>query len=277
MQITTKTTRTEMKEFLKANFKFLKDKNLAERVSYTLKAKDDKVTKKDLVDLVKEVSKVVDELIEKGKLPKTAEKVEPKAENSVKKKLNKGNKKAEETVPEESESEETAEEPKTKKEAPAKEEKSKKKIGSKKEKPAEEGVKSSETSKKSVQLATMFPETIESEGTKYEIAHDIKTMEDLLKAYEKEEEIVFAYYWSKRLLKQFEYFSGVLGQPKSFPNDLDLATAIYVSDEKKVAYNVSLYTEAVYCILPVDLEEEEGLRLSAGIEYQIYRAVSTEG
>ena len=89
----------------------------------------------------------------------------------------------------------------------------------------------------------------------------------------KDEEIVFAYYWTKRHLKQFSYFGGWLGQPKSFDNDLDLATAIYVSDEKKVSYQVSMYTEAIYTILPTDFEETDGVRVAGGIEYQIYRAV----
>ena len=119
----------------------------------------------------------------------------------------------------------------------------------------------------------MFPKTIEVGDAKYELAEDIKTLEDLYEALNKDEEIVFAYYWTKRHLKQFDYFMGWLGQPKSFDNDLDLATAIYVSDEKKVSYQVSMYTEAVYTILPTDFEEVDGVRVAGGIEFQIYRAV----
>lgn len=264
MKITAKTTKEQLKEFLNEVFPKVKDENLAERIAYALAAEADKVTRKDLVDLVKEFNKLVTG-------PVAEAPVEPTAENSVKK-LSKGvSKKQEIEVPDESKSEETAEDSE---EAPEKE--AKKKLGGKKNTPKKDGVKSTETSKKSVQMATMFPKILEVGDSKYELAEDIKTLDDLYKALGNDEEIVFAYYWSKRHLRQFPYFAGVLGQPKSFDNDLDLATAIYVSDEKKVAYSVSMYTEAVYCTLPTDLEEEEGIRLSAGIEYQIYRAVSTE-
>lgn len=270
MKITTKTTKEQLRTFLEENILAVTDKNLGDRVAYALKVNDDKITRRDLVDLVKEVTKNLGESVE------TPESVEPKAENSVKKLAKGVSKKQEVPVPEESESEETAEETETKEEAPVEEKKPKKKLGSKKDKPVKEGVKSTEASKKSVQMATMFPKTLEVGDSKYELAEDIKTLDDLYEALGKDEEIVFAYYWTKRHLKQFPYFGGWLGQPKSFDNDLDLATAIYVSDEKKVSYQVSMYTEAIYTILPADFEESEGIRMAGGIEYQIYRAVPTE-
>ena len=269
MTITTKTTRTEMKEFLKANFKFLKDKNLAERVSYTLKAKDDKVTKKDLVDLVKEVSKVVDELIEKKETPETAEKVEPKAENSVKK-LNKGVSKKQKSMENSSEksenSEETVEESK---EEPKSEEKSTKKINKKKTTPKKEEEPLEAT-------VSNFPETLEVDGVTYKLAPDIQNMESLYKALEKDEEIVFAFYYNKKMLKMAPYFFDMLGHPKSFENDLDLATTIYVSEEMRIAYHLSRYTEACYNTLPEDLEELDGVRYAGTMQFQIYRAVETK-
>ena len=224
MKITAKTTKEQMKAFLKDNLAVAKG-DLKDRVSYALKAKDEKITRKDLVDLVKEVNEILKDI------PQLTL-VEPKAENSIKK-LNKGISKKQEIVPEESEeSEETAEETEEAPITPVKEEKPKKskKIGNKK--PKKEGVKSTETSKQSVQLAEMFPKTLEVGDSKYELASDIKTMDDLYDALGRDEEIVFAYYWTKRHLKQFNYFGSWLGQPKSFDNDLDLATAIYVSDEK---------------------------------------------
>ena len=102
-------------------------------------------------------------------------------------------------------------------------------------------------------------------------------MDDLYNAISNDEDIMFAYYWTKRHLKQFTYFGGWVGQPKSFDNDLDLATAIYISDEKKVAYQVSNYTEAIYTIIPTDLEvADDGIRYAGGIEFQIYRGVESE-
>lgn len=283
MKITTKTTKEQLKSFLGANAKAVKtaDKDLFDQIAYAdkmAKKDDSKMTRKDLVDLVKSViallgDKCVEPALAQEKAPAT-----PQAENSVKK-LAKGVSKKQETKEETSseesgESENTAEETQgadEKKEAP------KKSLGGKK-KPAtkKEGVTVLNTdadSEKAVQLAKAFPKTLEVGDSKYELAEDIKTLDDLYEALNKDEEIVFAYYWTKRHLKQFSYFGGWLGQPKSFDNDLDLATAIYVSDEKKVSYQVSMYSESIYTILPTDFEETDGVRVAGGIEYQIYRAV----
>ena len=282
MKITTKTTKEQLKSFLGANAKAVKtaDKDLFDQIAYAdkmAKKDDSKVTRKDLVDLVKSViallgDKCVEPALAQEKAPAT-----PQAENSVKK-LAKGVSKKQETK-EETSSEESGESEKTAEETQGAEEKKapKKSLGGKK-KPAtkKEGVTVLNTdadSEKAVQLAKAFPKTLEVGDSKYELAEDIKTLDDLYEALNKDEEIVFAYYWTKRHLKQFTYFGGWLGQPKSFDNDLDLATAIYVSDEKKVSYQVSMYTEAVYTILPTDFEEVDGVRVAGGIEFQIYRAV----
>lgn len=293
MKITTKTTKQELKNILGANMKAVKeqDKDLFDRIAYAdkvSKTDDSKVTRKDLVDLVKEVMKVLgDKIVEPALAQETpAEKtpVEPQAENSVKK-LSKGvskkQKSMEESVPEKVESEKTAEETQ---ETPATEEKvekvdtkksAKKSSGAKKSAPKKDGVIALEGSEnqKTIQMAKQFPQTIEVGDSKYELATDIKTMDDLYDALGRDEEIVFAYYWTKRHLKQFNYFGQLLGQPKSFDNDLDLCTSIYVSDEKKVAYQVSMYTEAFYTVLPEHFEEEDGVRVAGGIEFQIYRVV----
>ena len=282
MKITTKTTKEQLKSFLGANAKAVKtaDKDLFDQIAYAdkmAKKDDSKVTRKDLVDLVKSViallgDKCVEPALAQEKAPAT-----PQAENSVKK-LAKGVSKKQETK-EDTSSEESGESENTAEETQgAEEKKAPKKSLSGKKKPAtkKEGVTDLEpttSSDKAVQLAKMFPKTIEVGDAKYELAEDIKTLEDLYEALNKDEEIVFAYYWTKRHLKQFDYFMGWLGQPKSFDNDLDLATAIYVSDEKKVSYQVSMYTEAVYTILPTDFEEVDGVRVAGGIEFQIYRAV----
>ena len=284
MKITTKTNKETLKTFLGLNAKAGKeqDKNLFDQMMYTdkmLRKDESKVTRKDLVDLAKSViallgDKCVEPALAQEKTPAT-----PQAENSVKK-LAKGVSKKQETK-EETSSKESGESEKTAEETQGADEKKapKKSLGGKK-KPAtkKEGVTVLNTdadtnSEKAVQLAKAFPKTLEIGDSKYELAEDIKTLDDLYEALNKDEEIVFAYYWTKRHLKQFPYFGGWLGQPKSFDNDLDLATAIYVSDEKKVSYQVSMYTEAIYTILPTDFEETDGVRVAGGIEYQIYRAV----
>ena len=50
---------------------------------------------------------------------------------------------------------------------------------------------------------------------------------------------------------------------------------IYAFDDviNVVSYQISMYTEAMYMTLPTDIAEEDGLRISRGVEYQIYRAV----
>lgn len=287
MKITAKTSKEQLKNILGANVKAVKtqDKDLYDRIAYTnkmVKTDESKVTRKDLFDLVKEVISLLgDKIVEPALAQETpATPVEPQAENSVKK-LSKGvskkQKSMEDSSNETGESEKTAE--KTE-ETPAKEEKvdkksAKKSLGGKKTAPKKDGVTALEGSEnqKTVQMAKAFPQTLTVGDTKYELATDIKTMEDLYNALNNDEEIVFAYYWTKRHLKQFQYFGGILGQPKSFDNDLDMTTTIYVSDEKKVAYSVSMYTEAVYTIIPTDFEETDGVRVAGGIEYQIYRAV----
>lgn len=268
MKITTKTTKEEMTKFLGANAEAVKNTNkeLFDRLAYAgkmYKKDPEKVTRKDLVDLVKDVVACL--------TPAPAPVV---AEASLKKPLKKGQKKSE------SKSEEVSE-PVAEEVAPVEEktEKVDKKSANKTkaEKPAKKSgvaVLNDKASEKSIQLADTFTDTLEVDGAKYEIAHDIKSMDDLYKALEAEEVVVFAMYWTKRHLKQFNYFGGLLSTPKEFPMDLDLCTCVYASDEGKVAYAVSTYTEAFYTLLPDHLtEDEDGIRYSGGIEYQIYRQV----
>ena len=283
MKITTKTTKEQLKNFLGANVKAVKeqDKDLFDRIAYAdkmAKTDDSKVTRKDLVDLVKEVIAVLGDKVAEPALaqeaPATPAPAEPKAENSVKKLT--GKKKAEPKA------EEPKEEPKT--ETPAKEvsEKTaeqgdkkapKKSLGNKKSKDGD-----TDSSKKTVQtkayvLAEVFPETFELDGQKYELAKDISNMGQLHDALEKDDTLVFAMYWTKRHIKQFGYGVDTLKAPKEFPMDLDLATCIYVSDECIVSYAISMYTEVCYMLLPSDIEESEGLRYANGVEFQIYRVV----
>lgn len=265
MKITAKTTKQELKDFLGANAKAVskKDKNLFERLAYAdamLKKDEKQVTRRDLAELAKEVIRVLGTKVVTPALAETPAEtptpVEVKAENSVKK-AGKG-------VAKVQKAQEEAEKP------------AKKSLGKKKESKNDVTVLDGAENKKAVQLAKQFPETLEVGENKYEIAHDIKTMDDCYEAMTEDQEIVFAFYWTKRHLKQFPYFNGVLGQPKEFEHDLDLCSCIYVSDEKRVAYNVSMYTDAVYAIIPSDFVEEDGIRFASGIEFQIYRAVASE-
>ena len=249
MKITAKMTKGTLVNILRSNYSAVKavNPNLAERIAYTCTS--GKATRKDLVDITKEVMTVLGDKFKEVETPAPVKAEKPaekpvKAENSVKKaaKVEKPAEKTEVEAP----AENTAE-VKTKKKSAKK----------------SDGVTVLE--QKAVQLATKFPDTIEVDGEIYEIAHEVKTIKDLLDG-----EFEFAFYWTKRHLRQFPYFNCYLGQPKSFPNDLDTAQLIYVSDEGKVAYCVSDATEAPYTILPDDIEEVEGIRFSSGLEFQIY-------
>ena len=128
MKITTKTTKEQLKSFLGANAKAVKtaDKDLFDQIAYAdkmAKKDDSKVTRKDLVDLVKSViallgDKCVEPALAQEKAPAT-----PQAENSVKK-LAKGVSKKQETK-EETSSEESGESEKTAEETQGADEKKK--------------------------------------------------------------------------------------------------------------------------------------------------------
>ena len=265
MKITTKTNKETLKTFLGLNAKAVKeqDKNLFDQMVYTdkmLRKDESKVTRKDLVDLAKSVIALLgDKCVEPS--------LTPVAENSVKKAPLKSKKTPAETPVEE----ETPAKEEKQEEKPA--EKPKKKGGVSKTKPKKESVKpvaGTENNPKIAPLAEMFPEVLEVGDSKYEIARDIKNMDDLYEAFSKEENIVLAFYWSKRHLK-LGYGDGSLKAPASFDQDLDVTSCIYVSDEKVVSYHLSMYTEALYQVMPDSIPEFDGCRYSGGIEFQIYR------
>ena len=275
MKITTKTTKQELKNFLGANVKAVKekDKDLFDRIAYAdkmAKKDDSKVARKDLADLAKEVITLLGKAVAEPALAQETP-AEPVAENSVKK-LGKGVSKKQKSMEESSEvsseSEKTAENTQTEEKVDAKKS-AKKSLGAKKTPAKKDG----DTDSKGTVQEEYFPSTLKVGDTNYELAHDITSMEDLYNALNNDEEVVFAFYYNKKMLKQAPYFYDMLGRPKSFENDLDLATTIYVSEEMKIAYHISMYTEGCYNTLPDDFEEVEGVRYAGTMEYQIYRAV----
>lgn len=264
MKITTKTTKEQIITALGMNASAIKKVGgeLFDRMNYTdkmLKKDPSKVKRADLVGLLKDV---MNTLGDKFKEPS----LQPVAENSVKKTVGKKT-----TAKAENDGEPTAPKKSVKTKGTAKKTPSKKSGAT---------VLNSEeeTAEQAVLLADTFTETLEvkdddGDVVTYEIAHDIKTMEDLMKSMEKGDIVVFAMYWTKRHLKQFPYFNGQFKAPKEFPLDLDLATCLYASDNGTCAYVMSMYTEGMYVIFPENLDELNGVRFSNGIEFQIYRQV----
>lgn len=248
---TAKMNKEQMVAYLDEHFNEVTDKNLQERITYTANAwkKDhDNVKLSDLRPLVKEVEALLPE-----------EESKPAPANSTKKTLKKSSKK------EEPKTEETA--PKEEKKAPAK-----KPVAKKSEKKS--AVQKSEQKGTNFDLAGMFEETITTEIGTLTKAQDIKTFADLRKALENEEEIYFAIYWTERLLRQFDYVGTIetVKKPKNFPNDLDLVSCIYLSDEDKLAVGISSYTDMPYIIQPKDMTiTEDGFRYTSNMEFELYR------
>lgn len=248
---TAKMNKEQMVQFLDEHFNGVTDKNLQERITYTANAwkKDhDSVKLSDLRPLVKEVEALLPE-----------EESKPAPANSTKKTLKKSSKK------EEPKTEETA--PKEEKKAPAK-----KPVAKNSEKKS--AVQKSEQKGTNFDLAGMFEETITTEIGTLTKAQDIKTFADLRKALENEEEIYFAIYWTERLLRQFDYVGTIetVKKPKNFPNDLDLVSCIYLSDEDKLAVGISSYTDMPYIIQPKDMTiTEDGFRYTSNMEFELYR------
>lgn len=248
---TAKMNKEQMVQFLDEHFNEVTDKNLQERITYTANAwkKDhDSVKLSDLRPLVKEVEALLPE-----------EESKPAPANSTKKTLKKSSKK------EEPKTEETA--PKEEKKAPAK-----KPVAKKSEKKS--AVQKSEQKGTNFDLAGMFEETITTEIGTLTKAQDIKTFADLRKALENEEEIYFAIYWTERLLRQFDYVGTIetVKKPKNFPNDLDLVSCIYLSDEDKLTVGISSYTDMPYIIQPKDMTiTEDGFRYTSNMEFELYR------
>lgn len=248
---TAKMNKEQMVQFLDEHFNGVTDKNLQERITYTANAwkKDhDSVKLSDLRPLVKEVEALLPE-----------EESKPAPANSTKKTLKKSSKK------EEPKTEETA--PKEEKKAPAK-----KPVAKKSEKKS--AVQKSEQKGTNFDLAGMFEETITTEIGTLTKAQDIKTFADLRKALGNEEEIYFAIYWTERLLRQFDYVGTIetVKKPKNFPNDLDLVSCIYLSDEDKLAVGISSYTDMPYIIQPKDMTiTEDGFRYTSNMEFELYR------
>lgn len=273
MKITTKTTKEQLKSFLGANVHLVQkeDKGLFDQLVYAdnMLAKDsNKVTRKDLVDLAKSVMQVLgDKCVDPT--------LEPVAENSVKKLTKKANDKKVETKSEETVQTEEISSEGTKEEGKQNKKSTKKSLGKKEDKPNKGVSVPKQTEKEGDRL---FPKTLTQDGDTFELADDIRDMEDLYKALENEETIVFAFHWTAKDIKQFGYYNNQLPCPKSFPHDLDLCTALHISEELKVAYALSMYTEANYAIFPRDLEwdDDTNMRYCAGIEHQIYRLVDSE-
>ena len=280
-QITAKTSKKGLIDFIIETAASIVDENLRSRVNYTLKAlqKDEsKVSKTDLYELAKEILS----------LPAPTPTKAP-VENSPKPKLN-GKKKTSEAKGEapkaetKTEDEAPAETPKETKNAPKKPVKV-----ATKEAPKPKVETTDNLVKGTLPLAKIFPKEIQHPALGKLVACPEKysTVDEIRKALDEEDKtLVFAAYWTKRHIKQMGYAQMFnVPVPKEFPFDLDTLQVLYVCDGIDRIYALSSYTEAMFEFMAEDLvrTEVEGndgskffMRYSAGMEYEIYEAVDVK-
>lgn len=259
MKITGKTTVEQLKNFLNANYKGVEsaDKALAESIAYAAKQmnKDPKSVKKsDLADLARQTIKLLGDKVVEAVTP------QPKlvvAENSTKPQGGKLKAGAKKSDPKPEEPKKEPEKQPAPKEEPKKEEP---------KKPKPEVMVSA--------TADTFPKEIPADGGKLVLAEDILTYEAFKEACANREQFMFAFYWTKKYIKQFQYGSGYIPAPKEgFALDLDLASPIYFGEVNDVAYCASAQTDVLYQVMPEAFDVYDGVRYNMGIECQLYRYV----
>ena len=130
-------------------------------------------------------------------------------------------------------------------------------------------------------ILDQFPETLKSEKLKtiLKVRNDLKTIQDVAKAYNNDEDIVLAMYWTKRHLQQYADSYDPMGinpnKPTEFENDLDLVEITYAND--LVVTGSSLYSYIPHILLPKDFQiYDNNLRYVNGCEFQIYEVAELE-
>ena len=263
---TGKATKTELLDALKSMPKGVNDKNLLERVQYTLTQAGKSIRKVTVADL----KELVDEAISLLSAPAQAP-VEASFKKGAPKK---SSKKVE--VEEDADDEDTEEEaPKASK--PPK--KGLKKTGMKTAKPKTKA-------SNELPVASMFPSEIVFDAEDGEITlmsvHDkYHTIGEVREAIENGETLYIAAYWTKRHIQQYNYKEQfrVPQAPKSFPDDLDILNIVIACDNIERVFAMSTYTEALYqfngeAFNPVEDKDENGneftVRVSNGMEFEVY-------
>lgn len=247
--------KTEMATFVSENKKRV-SKQLQEMITYTMKMyKDDakSVTAQDFRSLVKDIQ---NELAIATPVATAASKKSETADEKPAKKAKKSAKK-EETV---------------------EEEKPKKKSGAKKAKKFAKGVESQNTKGEAFDLAEVFHDEIETPLGLITKDDSIKTIKDVAKLLEEgEKEVLCAVYWTERHLSQFDY-SNVEGieAPKSFENDLDLVSIIFVAPDNSYILGVSSYTFVPYVFSAKSMKQKNGIRYTNGAEFNVYTVDADE-
>lgn len=281
ININEKTTKKNLVDYLKSIK--VADKNLAERIDYALKmfGKDQtKVMKTDLFSLVQEAMKSLTPApVEASLKPKSKKPAKAEAP-------------AEEEVTEEAEEEEETEE------APAEEKKPAKKNGKKSSlkkstKPEVESLPpASNVGSDNLPSAKIFPAEIDHPelGKIVACTGAYTTYAEILKALEEEKTLYFACYWTKRQIREFQYAAAKMIKPEvvknGFPYDLDILMAVLPCETMERVFAMSRITEALFQFEGEDFKPVEDtdprsgekfqIRVSAGMEFEIYRPADEE-
>ena len=302
IKITEKTTKKGLIDYLKSVE--VKDKNLADRISYAVKmfAKDQtKVLKSDLFDLANEVMAALTPApapVEASLKPKKTLGKSKKSTETVEEAP------ADETKTETEEVEETTAE--TEEEVPA--EKSEPKKNGKKSSLKKSDKDSKKTDKKKTEVDTlpaastvgvdnlpsakMFPAEIDHPelGKIVACTGAYTTYAEILKALEEEKTLYFACYWTKRQIREFQYAAAKMIKPEvvknGFPYDLDILMAVLPCETMERVFAMSRITEALFQFEGEDFKPVEDtdprsgekfqIRVSAGMEFEIYRPADEE-
>lgn len=141
--------------------------------------------------------------------------------------------------------------------------------------------KSNKVVHQKVELLANFPEEIISttlaDISKLKLRTDIKNISDVVTAFNNEEDIVIATYWTKRHLKQYGSSYDPMNinpnKPKEFEHDLDFIEVTYANE--LVVTGCSLFSYVPNIFLPTDFiqDEESNLRFANGCEFQVYEAI----
>jgi predicted peroxiredoxin len=129
------------------------------------------------------------------------------------------------------------------------------------------------------EVPQIFPPHFENkEIGKFQLRSDIKSIKDLYKEIEDGKELYICTYWNKTDLKKYTYDPLSINKEDipEFELDLDIMSIMFCSEEGKVVYGVSLYTEVNSAFLPhgFKTDEKTGCRYTNGMEYQVYELVS---
>ena len=279
IKITEKTTKKSLIDYLKSVK--VKDKNLAERISYAVKmfSKDQtKVMKNDLFDLVQEVMSVLTPAPVEASL-------KPKKKSGLTK-VHKSDEVGEEASASDDDEEDEDEAPVEKKTGKKSSLKKSNKVV------VETAPPMSNVGVDCLPHAKRFPEEIDHPelGKIVACTGAYTTYAEVLKALEQNKTLYFACYWTKRHIREYRYAELYAVNPETvkggFDYDLDIAMAVLPCETVERVFAMSRITEALYRfdghdfepVEDVDLQTKEKfmIRVTGGTEFEVYRPADEE-